>query len=145
MEFDGYVRKDRNSNYWNIYIPAFDLMTQGKSKNDAFDMIEDALYESLLFYFGSAAKNKTKFYFHKDDGSGFGVSSNNNKLLLSLALRRQRELSHSTVREAASRLRSKSPNAYSQYERGRLNISLDNYERLLFAANPDTTCSVRVG
>ena len=36
--------------------------------------------------------------------------------MLALSLRRQREKSGSTVREASERLGSKSPNAYAQYE-----------------------------
>jgi Helix-turn-helix domain len=65
-----------------------------------------------------------------------GVSSNDNKLLLALSLRKQREKSGSTVRAAAERLGSKSPNAYAQYEKGRIRISLEKYEQLLQAANP---------
>ncbi|NGX44777.1 MAG: hypothetical protein K1060chlam3_00952, partial [Candidatus Anoxychlamydiales bacterium] len=30
------------------------------------------------------------------------------------------------------------PNAYSQYERGRINISLEQYEKMLTAINPST-------
>ncbi len=65
-----------------------------------------------------------------------GITSNNNKLLLALSLRRQREKSGSTVREASERLQSKSPNSYAQYEKGKTRISLDQYEKLLYAANP---------
>jgi hypothetical protein len=65
-----------------------------------------------------------------------GITANDAKLLLALSLRRQREKSGFTVREASERLGSKSPNAYAQYEKGRTNISLDKYESLLMAANP---------
>ena len=42
------------------------------------------------------------------------------------------------VLEAATdeRLGSKPPNSYAQYEKGKINISLDKYEQLLYAANP---------
>lgn len=43
--------------------------------------------------------------------------------MLALSLRRQREKSGLTIREAAERLGSKSPNAYAQYEKGRIRIS----------------------
>lgn len=65
-----------------------------------------------------------------------GITSNDTKLLLALSLRKQREKSGCTVREVAERLGSKYPNAYAQYEKGRTKISLENYERLLQAANP---------
>jgi len=35
-----------------------------------------------------------------------------------------------------------SPNAYPQYEKGKINISLDKYEELLHAANPQTSCFI---
>ena len=145
MEFDGFVRKTRNSKFWLIHLPALDLMTQGTSKDNAFDMLEDAILELVHSYFGYNAKRARKLSIIRDEGSGFGVSANNSKLLLSLALRRQREMSGATVREASNGLKSKSPNAYAQYERGNINISLDTYERLLRAANPSTNCSVRIG
>ena len=145
MEFDGVVRKERNSKYWVIYVPAFDLATQGTSKEDAFDMLGDAIKELVHSYFGKSHKNRLRIFFDKDEGSGFGVSASDNKVLLSLALRRQREMSGSSVRDVSSRLKSRSPNAYAQYERGKLNISLDKYEKLLQAANPETTCAIRIG
>ena len=73
-----------------------------------------------------------------------GVTSSNTKLLLALSLRRQREKSGSTVREASERLGSKSPNAYAQYEKGRTSISLDKYEALLMAANPSEPRRLRI-
>jgi transcriptional regulator with XRE-family HTH domain len=73
-----------------------------------------------------------------------GITSNNNSLVLALSLRRQREKSNSTVRQASARLGSKSPNAYAQYERGKTRISLDQYERLLQAVNPKQNFHLRV-
>ncbi len=64
--------------------------------------------------------------------------------MLALSLRRQREKSCLTIREAAERLGSKSPNAYAQYEKGRIKISLDKYESLLQAANPCQTSRLRI-
>jgi transcriptional regulator with XRE-family HTH domain len=63
---------------------------------------------------------------------------------LSFSLIRQREMSKSTVREVAERLGSKSPNAYAQYERGKISITLDQYERLLQAVNPHSHPLLRV-
>ena len=57
--------------------------------------------------------------------------------MLALSLIRQREKSQSTVRETAKRLGSKFPNSYAQYEKGKIRISLEQYEKLLTAANPD--------
>lgn len=49
-----------------------------------------------------------------------------------------------TVREIAERLGSQSPNAYAQYERGKMRVTLDQYERLLHAANPNKPLRLRI-
>jgi len=56
----------------------------------------------------------------------------------------EREMSGSTVREVSERLGSKSPNAYAQYEKGKTRTSLDQYERLLMAANPYRQAHLRI-
>jgi len=55
---------------------------------------------------------------------------------MAFSLKRQREISGSTIQEVAERLGSKSPNSYAQYEKGKIRISLEKYEQLLEAANP---------
>ncbi|MDX8431773.1 MAG: helix-turn-helix transcriptional regulator [Candidatus Algichlamydia australiensis] len=67
-----------------------------------------------------------------------------NKILLALSLRRQREKSGETVREASARLGSKSPNAYAQYEKGKTKIPLEKYDLLLKASNPHIHSLLRI-
>ncbi|MCB1109638.1 MAG: type II toxin-antitoxin system HicB family antitoxin [Chlamydiia bacterium] len=145
MELDGIIEKDPKGKYWIVEIASLELMTQGKNRKNALDMIQDAVLELVESYFGKTARKAFKLSLSEDGSDGFGLSCNNDKLLLSLALRRQREVSGLTIREVASNLGSKSPNAYSQYEKGTINISLDKYESLLHAANPQTTCAIRLG
>lgn len=145
MELDGIIEKAPKGKYWVIEIAALELMTQGTSRKNAFSMIQDAVLELIESYFGKTVRKALKLSIYEHGNEGFGLSSNNNKILLSLALKRQREISGLTIREAALNLGSKSPNSYSQYEKGKINISLDKYELLLSAANPQTTCSLRLG
>lgn len=106
-------------------------------------MIEDAILEYINYFFeGEADGFKVQINDYKK--SVIGVTSNNNKLLLALSLRKQREKSGLTIREASERLGSKSPNAFGQYEKGKIRISLDQYEKLLYAANPNQQRSLRV-
>jgi len=134
MEFEGRVWKE--GKFWLIEVPALDVMTQGMTKKEALHMVQDATTGLVECYFKSQM-GKNFSVIANDYGKGMiTVTSNDTKLLLALSLRRQREKSQSTVREASERLGSKSPNAYAQYEKGRMNISLDKYEQLLMAANP---------
>lgn len=142
MEFEGKVWKSTSA--WLVEVPSLDLMTQGETKEEALKMLEELIIEL------------TDYYFTKKEGKGFdvcvnvykkgviGVSSLKKRLLLALSLIRQREKSQSTVRETAKRLGSKFPNSYAQYEKGKIRISLEQYEKLLTAANPNYKCLLRV-
>lgn len=111
-------------------------MTQGNSKEEALEMIKDATEEFIRYYFEADIDKEFKIQVNCYKRNVIGIQATNNKLLLALSLRRQGEMSGSTVREAAERLGSTSPNAYAQYEKGKTRISLDQYEKLLHAANP---------
>jgi len=100
-------------------------------------MIEDAIIELLVEYFEGTKIKDLSLEILDREKNVIGIRASNNNLMLSFSLIRQRQLSKSTVREVAERLGSKSPNAYAQYERGKMRITLDQYERLLQAANPD--------
>ena len=134
MEMEGKIWKD--GKFWLVEVPALDAMTQGKTRKQALSMVEDLVTEMAFAYFKDDVEKDfavTVIDYKKDT---IGITASDNKLLLALSLRRQREKSGSTVREASERLGSKSPNAYAQYERGKIGISLDKYEQLLMAANP---------
>lgn len=133
MELEGKIWK--NKNHWLVEVSSLDIMTQGKTREEALFMIKDAIMEYIKYYFESEIEG---FELEVNDykKSVIGITSNNNKLLLALSLRRQREKSGSTIRDASNRLGSSSPNSYAQYEKGKTRISLDQYERLLQAANP---------
>ena len=131
---EGKIWKD--GKFWLVEVPALDAMTQGETRKEALSMIEDLVFEMAKSYFKDEVEKDfavTVIDYKKD---GIGVTASDNKLFLALSLRRQREKSGSTVREASERLGSKSPNAYAQYEKGKIGISLDKYEQLLMAANP---------
>lgn len=142
MEMEGKIWKD--SKFWLVEIPALDVMTQGKTRKEALSMVKNLILEMMKSYFKDEVGKDfsvTAIDYKKDV---FGVATNDNRLFLALSLRRQREKSGSTVREASKRLGSKSPNAYAQYERGKTSISVDKYEELLTAANPFEKLRLRI-
>lgn len=142
MEFEGKVWKD--GKFWLIEVPSLNVMTQGKTKKEALEMIKDSILGLIECYFKAEIDEHFSISINDQKNGMIGVTSSNTKLLLALCLRRQREKSGSTVREASERLGSKSPNAYAQYEKGRTNISLDKYEALLMAANPSEPRRLRM-
>jgi predicted RNase H-like HicB family nuclease len=134
MEFEGRVWKE--GKFWLIEVPALNIMTQGSTKKEALEMAQDNIFGLIECYFELDVSKKFAIIVNEYKEGSIGITATDTKLLLALSLRRQREKSGSTVREASERLGSKSPNAYAQYEKGRTNISLDKYEALLMAANP---------
>jgi len=133
MELEGKVWKEGKEPGWLVEVPYLNVMTQGTSRKNALFMIEDAI--TLLLE--DAFEGITFKVQISDYGDGlFGLSCNDDRLLLALALRRQREMNKVTVREAAKRLGSSSPNAYARYEQGRIRPTIQKYEQLLHAVNP---------
>lgn len=141
MELEGKIWK--SGKFWLVEVPTVEVMTQGHTRTDAIKMIVDAIEGLVNCYFPNEAKNFKVFV--QDYKKGIiGVSTSNNSLMLAFSLKRQREASKSTVREVSERLGSNSPNAYARYEKGRTRISLDQYERLLQAVNPQQNFHLRV-
>ncbi|HSX10912.1 MAG TPA: helix-turn-helix domain-containing protein [Chlamydiales bacterium] len=132
MEIQARVWKD--GKFWLVEIPSLDAMTQGKSKADAIRMAKDLVTEMIQSYFKT--KGDVKVVVSNQSKDTLCITATEVKLLTALVLRRQREKSGLTVKEAAERLGSKSPNSYAQYERGLISVSIDKYEHLLQAANP---------
>ena len=107
MELGGKVWKD--GKWWVVEIPCINVSTQGKTRKDALAMIKDAVLELMAYYFPKLDK-KFKVTVHDYKENGFGLTSNDSKLLLAFSLIRQREESGLTIRDVAARLPSSSPN-----------------------------------
>jgi predicted RNase H-like HicB family nuclease len=141
MELEGRLWK--SGKFWLVEVPAIDVMTQGRSREEAKKMIADAIDGLISCYFPNESLDLEITVIEYKKGI-IGISTSNNSLMLAFSLRRQREASKSTIREVSERLGSNSPNAYARYEKGRTRISLDQYERLLQAVNPQQHFHLRV-
>jgi predicted RNase H-like HicB family nuclease len=142
MELEGKVWKDGKE--WLVEVPALDVCTQGHSHEDALKMIKDAVEVLIEGYFPDEDIKKLEITVHAYGKKTIGVTSSNNSLMASFLLIRQRELSKLSIREVVKRLGSKSPNVYAQYERGHVNVTLNQYEKLLDAVNPKNPPRLRI-
>jgi hypothetical protein len=134
MELEGLISRD--GKFWLVEIPGLDAMTQGRTRKEVLAMAKDLVFEMAISYFGKETVRDFKITITDYRKDLIGITANDTKLLLALSLRRQREASGSTIKKAAERLGSKSPNSYAQYERGETSISIEKFEHLLVAANP---------
>jgi hypothetical protein len=134
MEIEGKIWKE--GTMWLVEIPSLDAMTQAKTRKGVVAMAKNLVFEMVQSYFPDEIYDEFKVTVSDSKKNLISITANETKLLLALSLRRQREKSGSTVKEAAERLGSKSPNAYAQYERGQTSITVEKFEHLLIAANP---------
>ena len=128
MRFEGRVKKE--GRFWLAEIPAFDAVTQGRTKREAFAMAED-LIETM------AAEKGFRVKAFPSSGETFEIEANRIGVLVALLLRRQRERQGLTLAEAAERLGQRSRNAYARYEQGRAMPSVEKLDQLLKAIAPD--------
>ena len=110
MRFAGRVFKCGSQ--WAVEVPILDVVTQGRSKRDAYEMIADAV-ESLVGRKGFAIK------VFPGAGGEFEIGATDEAALTALLLRRARARSGLSLAEVAARLGAKSINGYARYEQGR--------------------------
>ena len=122
--FDGKVWRD--GRYWLIEVPALDLMTQGKSRNDALVMLKDAI-RLLIDKKGMRMTARLVFEGH------VSVTSHHDSYLIALMLRRQRTKHGLSLADVARILGFSSINAYAQYEQGKNLPSLTKIQEFLTA------------
>lgn len=142
MELEGKIWKD--GKFWLVEVPSIDVCTQGHTKKEALEMIEDAIKELIISYFSDRDAESFTISVCDYKKNSIGITCSDNSLILAFSLRRQREMSKSTVRDVSERLGSKSPNAYAQYERGNVKVTVDQFERLLQAVNPNKYPRLRI-
>jgi len=98
--------------HWAVEVPILDVVTQGRSRRDAPEMIADAI-ESLVRRDGFVIK------VFPGAGEEFEIGATDEAALTALLLRRARARSGLSLAEVAARLGAKSINGYARYEQGR--------------------------
>lgn len=136
MELEGKVWKDPDSSWWLVEISFLDVMTQGRTRKEALEMIKDAVWELLKDSYEDLLEKRFALTVHLYEDGVIGMGASDEKLLYALGLKRQRVKSGSTIRDVSKRLKSTSPNAYARYERAQARPSLEKYAELMHAANP---------
>ena len=137
MELEGKVWKDTDSSWWLIEISFLDVMTQGRTRKEALEMIKDAVMELLKDSYEDFLGKQFQLTVNLYEDGVIGMRASDQKLLFALGLKRQRLRSGSTIRDVSKRLKSTSPNAYARYERAQAKPSIEKYAELLHAANPN--------
>ena len=134
MRFHGRIY--RSGRHWLAEVPVFDALTQGRTRSEALAMIDD-WFVSMVDEPGFSVR---KF---PDGHADFEVASDDPRPMISLMLRRQRQKSGLSLKQAAERLGAKSRNAYARYEQGVAVPTVAKLDELLKAVAPDRDIVVR--
>ena len=118
-------------------VPIFDAMTQGRSRKEALEMIED-WFVTMIDRKGFALEIHGGL-----TGDEFEVSSEDARSMISLLLQRQRQKSGLSLAEVAQRLGARSRNAYARYEQGVSIPTVEKLDELLRAIAPNREIVVR--
>jgi hypothetical protein len=135
MRFQG--KLERAGKLWLARVPIFDAMTQGRSRKEALEMIEDWFLTMI---------DRKGFFLKIHGGVGgdeFEVSSDQARSMISLLLQRQRQKSGLSLAEVAQRLGARSRNAYARYEQGLSVPTVEKLDELLRAIAPNRDIVVR--
>lgn len=125
MTFEGKIEK--NSGVWLISIPLLDIMTQGRTKKEAFEMLGDLIL-SFLDY-----PENLSIEFDNVKGSDFLVRPSNPKEIMPFVLQRLRQASGLSLADIREKLNLKSRNAYARYEKADCDPTYTKLNQLLSA------------
>jgi predicted RNase H-like HicB family nuclease len=134
MRFEGRLVHD--GKWWLAEIPILDAMTQGRSRKEALEMIEDWL-ETMIEREGFRAKA------HFRGKNEFEIDGSDTAAMIALLLRRRRQASGQSLQDIASHLGSSSRNAYARYERGETVPTIEKLDALLKATAPGRDFVIR--
>jgi len=126
IKFQGGLFKE--GRYWSVEVPALDIVTQGKSKQDGYAMIKEAIELHV-------DRSGFKVEIVPSAGERFVVKAQgtaNDKYLIALLLKQQRAKHGLSTAEVARRL-GITKHAYAQYEQARSLPSLTKVEEFIHA------------
>jgi hypothetical protein len=121
MILEGQIFK--SGKQWLAEIPALDAMTQGNTRSELLEMVQDLVKELVN-------QTETRVVVACVRGE-LTIEVKPTSSLLTAVLRRQRMKAGLTVREVAENLGYRSHNAYAAYEMGKVIPSLEKFEELL--------------
>ena len=127
MRLSGRVFK--SGRFWAVEVPILNVVTQGRTKKEAFLMIADSI-ESL------ADREDFRVEVFPGRGQRFEVGANDQGALMAFLLKRLRLKKGLSLLQVAEILGIKSPNAYARYEQGVSVPTVEKLTQLLSAVSP---------
>jgi len=134
MRFEGRIWK--HGKHWLIEVPLLEIMTQGYTRREAFEMIRDAIE-------GLVDEEGFEVFVHHGRTDVFEISASRLAPLVALMLRRRRLENGVSLGEAIARMGQRSKTAYTRYEQGKNLPSIEKLAELFAAVDPDRDLVLR--
>lgn len=138
------IDDDSDKPRWGVDIPLLNSMTQGYTKKEAVFMAVDLVRCLLDSYFGEGAAKKAVVSASKVLKDTIYIEAQDQNMLISLILIRQREKHRITFKELSRRLKTNSTFAYKRYESGKVNISIGKFYELMQAVSPENRVALHL-
>ena len=135
MKFEGHVWK--RGRFWLAEIPALEYVTQGYTREEAYEMAVDIVETGV-------DQKGFKATLERGSDGRFWISANQKTPLLALFIRRQRQRHGLSVRQAAERFSSSSPNSLGAYEQGKRIPSVLKLDELVRTLSPQADLIIGV-
>lgn len=127
----------KGKRFWVVDLPVIDASTQAPRREDLPGMITD-LFSSLL-------ERKITLNVELGKDGKLVIETGDDDSIFPLILKRQREMSGISQKDAAKSLGYTSVNAYSAYEQGQRRPSLEKASKLLRAVGGKKKFRIAVG
>lgn len=92
--FQGKLWKDPDSSWWLIEVSFLNVMTQGRTRKEALEMLKDAIMELLEDAYKDLLHEKLQLTITLHEGDVINIKATDDTLLFALGLKRKRFLSN---------------------------------------------------
>ena len=137
MKIEGRLEKKPGERVWGVSIPEIGIFTQGKSKSDAYKMAKEAIELVVEL-------NDFEVSIEPSSNNNFFIVPNNIGPILSMILRQKRIDNGLSIRDIANRMGQSSPNSYGRYESGKSIPTIEKFDELLTAIDPNLSSILKV-
>lgn len=124
--FEGNLERD--GRWWAVQIPSLAIYTQGRTRKEAYFMVEDALRELL-------DRPKMSVKVIPLPHNRFHLIVDDEAKIIPYLLKNQRAHHNLTLKTMAKALGCRSVNNYAQYEQGKCQPTLGKMQQFLAAMN----------
>ncbi len=131
-------KNEQTGKLWAAEVPALGIHTQGKSKKDAMEMVEDAVE-------GVVDNDSFRAIVEQEKNGSFTLYAADFRPLVAAVIKRSRLMKKLSAQQVATKMGEKSVNGILRYEQGRALPSMEKLSEILIAIDPSLQPVLKIG